>query len=166
VNPFPMGTGVKVWLSRGYTDMRCSFPSLALRVQCCRKESGADHLCFLPCACADAVGIMEVRNAFCVFFLSKESRGDHVANSDWSCTCGRGANRANVEKFKLNRPDARQYLLSINEASQSSLSAIVSCATSFECFLCLVMCRNVSGLVVYFCVPSRFGWPGVVFIPS
>ncbi|WP_374638768.1 IS66 family insertion sequence element accessory protein TnpB [Agrobacterium salinitolerans] len=28
-----MGTGVKVWLSTGYTDMRCGFPSLALRVQ-------------------------------------------------------------------------------------------------------------------------------------
>ncbi|MDW9782988.1 hypothetical protein GOB92_34095 [Sinorhizobium meliloti] len=27
------GTGVKVWLSTGYTDMRCGFPSLALRVQ-------------------------------------------------------------------------------------------------------------------------------------
>jgi hypothetical protein len=23
MNPFPMGTGVKVWLSTGYTDMRC-----------------------------------------------------------------------------------------------------------------------------------------------
>jgi hypothetical protein len=55
---------------------------------------------------------------FLFFVLSKESRGDHVANSDWSCTCYRGANRADVEKFKLNRPDARQYLLSINEASQ------------------------------------------------
>jgi hypothetical protein len=33
VTPFPMGTGVKVWLSTGYTDMRCGFPSLALRVQ-------------------------------------------------------------------------------------------------------------------------------------
>ena len=33
MNPFPMGTGVKVWLSTGYTDMRCGFPSLALRVQ-------------------------------------------------------------------------------------------------------------------------------------
>lgn len=33
MNPFPMGTGVKVWLSTGFTDMRCGFPSLALRVQ-------------------------------------------------------------------------------------------------------------------------------------
>lgn len=33
MNPFPMGTGVKVWLWTGYTDMRCGFPSLALRVQ-------------------------------------------------------------------------------------------------------------------------------------
>lgn len=33
MNLFPMGTGVKVWLSTGYTDMRCGFPSLALRVQ-------------------------------------------------------------------------------------------------------------------------------------
>lgn len=33
MNPFPMGTGVKVWLSTGYTDMRCGFPCLALRVQ-------------------------------------------------------------------------------------------------------------------------------------
>jgi transposase len=33
MNPFPMGTGVKVWLSTGHTDMRCGFPSLALRVQ-------------------------------------------------------------------------------------------------------------------------------------
>ena len=33
VNPFPMGTGARVWLSTGYTDMRCGFPSLALRVQ-------------------------------------------------------------------------------------------------------------------------------------
>ena len=31
MNPFPMGTGVKVWLSTGYTDMRCGFPSLAHR---------------------------------------------------------------------------------------------------------------------------------------
>ncbi len=29
MNPFPMGTGVKVWLSTGSTDMRCGFPSLA-----------------------------------------------------------------------------------------------------------------------------------------
>ncbi|MGO7014711.1 transposase, partial [Rhizobium johnstonii] len=33
MNPFPMGTGVKVWLSTGHTDMRCGFASLALRVQ-------------------------------------------------------------------------------------------------------------------------------------
>lgn len=25
--------GVRVWLATGYTDMRCGFPSLALRVQ-------------------------------------------------------------------------------------------------------------------------------------
>ena len=33
MNPFPMGSGVKVWLATGHTDMRCGFPSLALRVQ-------------------------------------------------------------------------------------------------------------------------------------
>jgi transposase len=33
MNPFPMGSAVKVWLSTGHTDMRCGFPSLALRVQ-------------------------------------------------------------------------------------------------------------------------------------
>jgi transposase len=26
-------TGVRVWLATGHTDMRCGFPSLALRVQ-------------------------------------------------------------------------------------------------------------------------------------
>ena len=29
----PSGQGVRVWLATGYTDMRCGFPSLALRVQ-------------------------------------------------------------------------------------------------------------------------------------
>jgi transposase len=29
----PSGPGVRVWLATGYTDMRCGFPSLALRVQ-------------------------------------------------------------------------------------------------------------------------------------
>lgn len=33
MNPFPMGTAVKVWLATGYTDMRRGFPSLALQVQ-------------------------------------------------------------------------------------------------------------------------------------
>ncbi|TQX83515.1 MULTISPECIES: IS66 family insertion sequence element accessory protein TnpB [Rhizobium] len=33
MNPFPMGTTVKVWLATGYTDMRRGFPSLALQVQ-------------------------------------------------------------------------------------------------------------------------------------
>ncbi|WP_425349982.1 IS66 family insertion sequence element accessory protein TnpB [Neorhizobium galegae] len=48
MNPFPMGTGVKVWLSTGHTDMRCGFPSLALRVQEVLKHDPlAGHLfCF------------------------------------------------------------------------------------------------------------------------
>ena len=29
----PIPSGVRVWLATGYTDMRCGFPSLALRVQ-------------------------------------------------------------------------------------------------------------------------------------
>ena len=29
----PLPTGVRVWLATGHTDMRCGFPSLALRVQ-------------------------------------------------------------------------------------------------------------------------------------
>lgn len=29
----PIPTGVRVWLATGHTDMRCGFPSLALRVQ-------------------------------------------------------------------------------------------------------------------------------------
>lgn len=33
MNLFPMGAGARVWLATGYTDMRCGFPSLALRVQ-------------------------------------------------------------------------------------------------------------------------------------
>ena len=33
VNPFPIGTGLKVWLSMRYANMRGRFPSLALRVQ-------------------------------------------------------------------------------------------------------------------------------------
>ena len=32
----PIPSGVRVWLATGHTDMRCGFPSLALRVQ----ESG------------------------------------------------------------------------------------------------------------------------------
>ena len=31
--PLPSGPGVRVWLATGHTDMRCGFPSLALRVQ-------------------------------------------------------------------------------------------------------------------------------------
>ena len=33
--PLPSGQGVRVWIATGYTDMRCGFPSLALRVQAC-----------------------------------------------------------------------------------------------------------------------------------
>ncbi|WP_348649611.1 IS66 family insertion sequence element accessory protein TnpB [Rhizobium sp. BK252] len=29
----PSGQNVRVWISTGHTDMRCGFPSLALRVQ-------------------------------------------------------------------------------------------------------------------------------------
>ena len=29
----PVPSGVRVWLATGHTDMRCGFPSLALRVQ-------------------------------------------------------------------------------------------------------------------------------------
>lgn len=29
----PIPAGVRVWSATGYTDMRCGFPSLALRVQ-------------------------------------------------------------------------------------------------------------------------------------
>lgn len=29
----PSGENVRVWLATGYTDMRCGFPALALRVQ-------------------------------------------------------------------------------------------------------------------------------------
>ena len=29
----PSGPNVRVWIATGYTDMRCGFPSLALRVQ-------------------------------------------------------------------------------------------------------------------------------------
>lgn len=29
----PSGQNVRVWIATGYTDMRCGFPSLALRVQ-------------------------------------------------------------------------------------------------------------------------------------
>jgi transposase len=48
MNPFPMGTGIKVWLSTGYTDMRCGFPSLALRVQEVLKHDplGGHLFCF------------------------------------------------------------------------------------------------------------------------
>jgi transposase len=48
MNPFPMGTGVKVWLSTGHTDMRCGFPSLALRVQEVLKHDplGGHLFCF------------------------------------------------------------------------------------------------------------------------
>ena len=33
MNLFPMNSSVKVWLATGHTDMRCGFPTLALRVQ-------------------------------------------------------------------------------------------------------------------------------------
>jgi transposase len=33
VIPLPSGQGVRVWLATGHTDMRCGYPSLALRVQ-------------------------------------------------------------------------------------------------------------------------------------
>ncbi|MFT4196946.1 MAG: IS66 family insertion sequence element accessory protein TnpB [Pseudoxanthomonas sp.] len=48
MNPFPMGTGVRVWLATGYTDMRCGFPSLALRVQEVLKHDpfGGHLFCF------------------------------------------------------------------------------------------------------------------------
>lgn len=39
----PIPTGVRVWLATGHTDMRCGFPSLALRVQevlCFRGKRG------------------------------------------------------------------------------------------------------------------------------
>ncbi|MFG3594582.1 IS66 family insertion sequence element accessory protein TnpB [Bradyrhizobium sp. RDI18] len=39
----PIPTGVRVWLATGYTDMRCGFPSLALRVQEVLKQN--PHIC-------------------------------------------------------------------------------------------------------------------------
>lgn len=48
MNPFPMGAEIKVWLSTGHTDMRCGFPSLALRVQEVLKHDplGGHLFCF------------------------------------------------------------------------------------------------------------------------
>jgi transposase len=44
----PMGSGVKVWLATGHTDMRCGFPSLALRVEEVLKHEplGGHLFCF------------------------------------------------------------------------------------------------------------------------
>jgi len=44
----PIPTGVRVWLATGYTDMRCGFPSLALRVQeILKKDPLSGHIfCF------------------------------------------------------------------------------------------------------------------------
>jgi transposase len=44
----PIPTGVRVWLATGHTDMRCGFPSLALRVQeILKKDPLSGHLfCF------------------------------------------------------------------------------------------------------------------------
>lgn len=38
--------GVRVWLATGYTDMRCGFPSLALRVQEVLKHNPLGATCF------------------------------------------------------------------------------------------------------------------------
>ena len=44
----PIPSGVRVWLATGYTDMRCGFPSLALRVQEVLKHDplGGHLFCF------------------------------------------------------------------------------------------------------------------------
>lgn len=48
MNLFPMSSSLKVWLATGHTDMRCGFPTLALRVQEILKHDPlAGHLfCF------------------------------------------------------------------------------------------------------------------------
>ena len=49
MNLFPMSSSVKVWLATGHTDMRCGFPTLALRVQEILKHDPlAGHLFCLP----------------------------------------------------------------------------------------------------------------------
>lgn len=55
MNPFPMGTGIKVWLATGHTDMRCGFPSLALRVQEVLKH---DPLWAVICSASGAVEVI------------------------------------------------------------------------------------------------------------
>ena len=47
----PIPTGVRVWLATGHTDMRCGFPSLALRVQEVLKHNpmGGGLFCFRGC---------------------------------------------------------------------------------------------------------------------
>ncbi|WP_247996549.1 IS66 family insertion sequence element accessory protein TnpB [Brucella tritici] len=44
----PSGQDVRVWIATGYTDMRCGFPSLALRVQEVLKHDplGGHLFCF------------------------------------------------------------------------------------------------------------------------
>lgn len=44
----PIPSGVRVWLATGHTDMRCGFPSLALRVQEVLKHDplGGHLFCF------------------------------------------------------------------------------------------------------------------------
>ena len=48
MNLFPMNSSVKVWLATGHTDMRCGFPTLALRVQEILKHDplGGHLFCF------------------------------------------------------------------------------------------------------------------------
>ncbi len=48
MNVLPMGPGIKVWLATGHMDMRCGFPSLALRVQEVLKQEplGGHLFCF------------------------------------------------------------------------------------------------------------------------
>ncbi|WP_209893855.1 IS66 family insertion sequence element accessory protein TnpB [Rhizobium leguminosarum] len=63
-----MGTGVKVWLSTGHTDMRCGFPSLALRVQEVLKHDplGGHLFCFR--------GRRGQRPTFCIRFSFCDDR--------------------------------------------------------------------------------------------
>lgn len=44
----PIPSGVRVWIATGHTDMRCGFPSLALRVQEVLKHNpmGGGLFCF------------------------------------------------------------------------------------------------------------------------
>ncbi|WP_346732607.1 IS66 family insertion sequence element accessory protein TnpB [Bradyrhizobium sp. 186] len=107
----PIPTGVRVWLATGHTDMRCGFPSLALRVQEVLKRDamGGGLFCFRGKR-GDLLKVIWHDGQGACLFTKRLERGRFI----WPSVAGESVTSATLKKPSVRRgSDSHFYGLNL-----------------------------------------------------